>query len=131
MTCALCAEEIADTVYADAVARVVLHEDWVVRGHAMVIARRHVENLADLDDDELQRFMQIHRAAERVLLAATGCTRAIVMKLGIATPHLHLHIYPFAADATRADVFAAIDMRSRVPRDEALVQRIRTELGKR
>jgi diadenosine tetraphosphate (Ap4A) HIT family hydrolase len=130
-SCALCADHTFETVYADAVARVLLHDDWAVRGHAMVVARRHVENLSDLDPDELQRFMAVHRAAERVLLETTGCTRAIVLKLGIATPHLHLHIYPFAADATRAQVFDAIETRTRVPRDDAFVELVRQRLAAR
>ena len=119
----MCADDTADTVYADAIARVAFHEDWAVRGHLMVIARQHVENLSDLDDPPA--FMSIYVRAERALLAATGCARAIVIKLGIMTPHLHLHIYPVAATATRADVMAAIDGKTGVARDGALVERVR------
>jgi diadenosine tetraphosphate (Ap4A) HIT family hydrolase len=102
---------------------VAFHEDWAVRGHVMVIARQHVENLSDLDD--LGAFMSIYQRTERALLDATGCERAIVIKLGIMTPHLHLHIYPVAATATRAEVMAAIDGKTRVPRDEALIEQVR------
>jgi len=107
----------------DATARVVFHDDWAVRGHVMVVARQHVENLSDLDD--FAAFMNVYRRAERALLEATGCERAIVMKLGIMTPHLHLHIYPVSASATRDEVMAAIDGKTRVPRDEALIARVR------
>ena len=112
----------------DAVARVAFHDDWAVRGHVMVIARQHVENLSDLDD--LAAFMSVYERAERALLEATGCERAIVMKLGIMTPHLHLHIYPVAATATRAEVMAAIDGKTRVPRDETLIERVRAMLNR-
>ena len=122
----MCADDTADTVYADAIARVAFHEDWAVRGHLMVIARQHVENLSDLDDPVA--FMSVYVRAERALLEATGCTRAIVIKLGIMTPHLHLHIYPVAATATRADVMAAIDGKTRVARDEALIDQLRNAL---
>jgi len=89
----------------------------------MVIARQHVENLSDLND--LNAFLDVYRRAERVLLDATGCERAIVMKLGIMTPHLHLHIYPVRSSATRAEVMAAIDGKTRVERDARLVERVR------
>ena len=89
----------------------------------MVIARQHVENLSDLDDPAA--FMSVYVRAERALLEATGCERAIVIKLGIMTPHLHLHIYPVAATATRAEVMASIDGKSLVARDEMLIERVR------
>jgi len=120
----LCADDTADVIYVDAAARVAFHDDWAVRGHVMVIARQHVENLSDLDD--LAGFMAVYERTERALLEATGCERAIVMKLGIMTPHLHLHIYPVAASATRAEVMAAIDGKTGVGRDEALIERVRS-----
>jgi diadenosine tetraphosphate (Ap4A) HIT family hydrolase len=123
----LCVDDTADTIYVDAAARVAFHDDWAVRGHVMVIARQHVENLSDLDDPEA--FMSVYRRTERALLEATGCERAIVIKLGIMTPHLHLHIYPVAATATRAEVMAAIDGKTRVPRDAELVERVRRLMG--
>ena len=126
-SCTLCADDTADILYVDAAARVAFHDDWAVSGHAMVIARQHVENLCDLDD--LAGFMSVYERTERALLEATGCERAIVMKLGILTPHLHLHIYPFAATATRAEVMAAIDGKTRVARDEAFVERVRAMLS--
>jgi len=122
-SCALCADDTGDVIYLDAAARVTFHDDWAVRGHVMVIARQHVENLSDLDD--FGGFMSVYERAERALLEATGCERAIVMKLGIMTPHLHLHIYPVAATATRVEVMAAIDGKTRVARDEALIELVR------
>lgn len=127
-SCALCADDTADVIYVDAGARVAFHEDWAVRGHLMVIARQHVENLSDLDD--LGGFMAVYERTERALLEATGCERAIVMKLGIMTPHLHLHIYPVSATATRDEVMAAIDGKTRVARDEGLIERVRAALNR-
>jgi diadenosine tetraphosphate (Ap4A) HIT family hydrolase len=47
--------------------------------------------------------------AERALLNATGTDRAILLKLGIAVPHLHIHIYPVSRKLTRADVMRIIN----------------------
>ena len=115
-------------VHEDARCIVVLHDDWSVRGHAMVVWRRHVENLSDLSDDELQHFIRIEADAERALLAATGAERAILLKLGIQTPHLHLHIYPVPATADRAAVMRAIDGEAREEKDEALIEDVRRRL---
>jgi len=130
MECVLCTDltQTGDVVYDDDAAAVVLHSDWSVRGHAMVIAKRHVENFSDLDDD---RFVDIWRKTERILLELTGCERAVIMKLGIATPHLHVHIYPVRASATREEVFAAIDGKTRVKRDEEFVETVKSGLRQR
>lgn len=130
MPCVLC-EDIAstgDVVYEDAHASIVLHNDWSVLGHAMIVAKRHVENASDLDAEEWLHFARTWQRVERVLLDLTGAERAIAMKLGILTPHLHVHLYPVSAQATREEVFAAIDGKTRVPRDERFVERVKTAL---
>lgn len=124
MECVFCTEvsRSGDVVLETAHAWVVLHEDWAVPGHAMIVARRHVQNVTDLTEHEWQQFSAVWRRAERVLLAVTGTDRIIVTKLGIATPHLHVHLYPFSSNATREEVFAAIDGKSRAMRKAELVR---------
>lgn len=92
---------------------VVLHEDRAVRGHAMVVWKRHVENVSDLTADEAARLMHVYRTAERALLGATGADRAVMLKLGIQTPHLHLHIYPVSSALDRTEVMEIVDGRVR------------------
>lgn len=110
-----------DLVYEDEETWVVLHPDWAVRGHAMVVSRRHVENISDLTVDEWVHFARVLRWVEGVLLELTGADRAIQMKLGIATPHLHLHLYPVSSEATREEVFDAIDAKTPGTRDAHFV----------
>lgn len=133
MTCTFCSDLSAagDLVFEDDRVWVLLHPDWSPRGHAMVVAKRHIENASDLDEDEWLHLTRIWHRVERVLLEATGAARAIVLKLGILTPHLHLHIYPMSAAATREDVFAAIEGTSSGPRDETFVAAIRNALRDR
>ncbi len=130
MSCVFCTNprEAGEIVFDDGRILVVLHEDWAVRGHAMVVWRGHVENVADLTLDDYVHFAAVHHRAERALLAATGAERAVLMKLGIATPHLHLHIYPVGAALTRDDVFEIVDGRVRAPYDEAFVAEIKERL---
>ena len=99
-----------------------------MRGHAMVVWKTHVENVSDLSLEDAAHLSQVHHAAEKALLAATGTDRAVLLKLGIATPHLHLHIYPVSAALDRAAVMAIIDARTRVTRDEAFVEHVRSLL---
>lgn len=131
MACVFCTDprQSGEIVFEDDRVRIVLHEDWSVRGHAMVVWRKHVENAADLTLDDYVHFAAVHHRAERALLAATGAERAVLMKLGIATPHLHLHIYPVGAALTREEVFEIIDGRVRAPYDEELVAELKERLA--
>ena len=86
--CVFCVDvtRSGDVVFEDERAWVVLHEDWSPRGHAMIVSRRHVENASDLDDDAWAHLTQWWQRAERAILRETGSARAVIMKLGIATP---------------------------------------------
>jgi diadenosine tetraphosphate (Ap4A) HIT family hydrolase len=105
-----------------------LHEDWAVPGHAMVVWREHVQNVSDLAEDDAAHLMNVYRSAERVLLEVTGAERAVILKLGIQTPHLHLHIYPIRAELGRAEVMTIIDAKTGVPFDEALVRAVKARM---
>jgi diadenosine tetraphosphate (Ap4A) HIT family hydrolase len=131
MTCVFCNDPRAagELLFEDDRALVILHNDWAVRGHAMVIWKAHVENVADLTIDEYVHFAAVHHRAERALLAATGADRAILLKLGIATPHLHLHIYPVSGSLDRAAVMEIIDARVRDAFDQSLIDALRERLA--
>ena len=130
MTCTFCSDLSAagELVFEDERSWVLLHPDWSPRGHAMVVARRHVENASSLDEDEWLHLARVWHRAERAILDGTGAERAIILKLGILTPHLHIHIYPMSATATREDVFAAIDGKSSESRDATFVAGLRSAL---
>jgi len=109
VTCAFCT--------APTRAGEILSEDahsWLIRhpqGQWMVVAKRHVENASDLDEDEWLHLARVWHRAERRLREETKAERVMVMKLGIQTPHLHIHLFPFGVEATREEVFAAFERR--------------------
>lgn len=131
--CVFCTDvtRSGDVIFEDARAWVVLHEDGSPRGHAMVVSKRHVENVSDLDADEWTHLTRVWQHAERAILDATKKERAIIMKLGIATPHLHVHIYPMSATASRSEVFEAIDGRRSEAKDAAFIGELRQRLTPR
>jgi diadenosine tetraphosphate (Ap4A) HIT family hydrolase len=111
VNCILCEtpESVGPVVFDDGRLIVLLHNDWAVAGHALVIARQHVQNASDLDPGDATHFWELYARAERAVLAVSGAERAMMLKLGIQVPHLHVHIYPVAGTATRATVFDAFD----------------------
>jgi diadenosine tetraphosphate (Ap4A) HIT family hydrolase len=131
MNCAFCTDagRTGEIVFEDGDAWVVVHDDWAVRGHLMIASKQHVENPSGLPPDAWSRFAALWHRVEREVLNLTGCERAIAMKLGIQTPHLHVHLYPVPGTASREDVFAAINGEVRVERDPAFVEALRAALG--
>ena len=135
MSCAFCTDPHAagELLFDDGRVLVILHDDWAVRGHAMVVWKQHLENVCDLKIDEYIHFAAIHHRAESALLAATRTDRAILLKLGVATPHLHLHIYPVSASLDREAVMEIIDARVRDSMDDhdrqAFIEDLRERLA--
>jgi diadenosine tetraphosphate (Ap4A) HIT family hydrolase len=103
----------ADILHEDDDVIVLLHEAWATLGHTVVVAKRHIENVSGLAEDEWERTSRTFRRVEAAVLAETGADRAILMKLGLMVPHLHLHIYPVSRELTREQVFAIIDGKTR------------------
>jgi histidine triad (HIT) family protein len=133
MECVFCTDVTGsgDVVFEDQRTWVVLHDDWSVRGHAMVVWKLHVENFSDLTPEDAAHFARVHRRAESALLEVTGADRAILMKLGIATPHLHLHIYPVSATLDHNAVMRIINAETHETRDVAFIEAIRNHLTSR
>lgn len=135
--CSLC------TLFADAgslplligrndAAMATLHEDWAVEGHVMIVARDHVENVAGLSRESAASFLDLFVRVEAALIATLGLERVILLKLGLAVPHLHWHLYPFSREATRLEIFDAFNVKeaSRPAEEEItrLVERLRAAL---
>lgn len=134
--CSLCSLSGIDPeliVARTAAAAAVLHDDWAVRGHAMIVATEHVENVADLSASAAESFFELLRRTELALLNVLRTDRVLVLKLGLAVPHLHYHLYPVSRDFSRADFFSALNLETRDEPEEAdrltLLHRLRRELG--
>ena len=65
------------------------------------------------------------------MLGTDGAINLILLKLGIATPHLHLHIYPVSAALDRGQVMEVIDGRVRDAVDDRDRQAFVNELRER
>ena len=138
MTCLFCdllttRESAADILFEDDDVLVLLHEAWATLGHTVVVAKRHVENSSELSADEWARVARVFQRVEAAVLATTGADRAILMKLGLMVPHLHIHIYPVSRELTREQVFAIIDGKTRheaTPEEKAaFVKALRDRIG--
>jgi diadenosine tetraphosphate (Ap4A) HIT family hydrolase len=127
MSCLLC-EVPVDPLYDDDLCYAMLHDDRAVAGHAMIVAKRHIQNVADLERDEWAHIANVWRIVERALLDETKRERSIVMKLGIQVAHLHIHLYPVRETSDRGEVFAAINGTVNEPRDAEFSDRVKERI---
>ena len=94
----------------------------------MLVASRHVENFAHLTDSEAQQFARVQKVVEHALLDVTHTDRAILLKLGIQTPHFHLHIFPVSRKLSRDDVMRAINGEVSETRDADFAKRLKDRI---
>ena len=74
----------------------------VARGHTLVIPKKEVEDLFDLDD-ELYAGLQLFAKKVAVgLKKAVTCKKVGVLVMGLEVPHAHIHLIPMQKEA---DVF--------------------------
>jgi histidine triad (HIT) family protein len=66
----------------------------LVMGHTLVVPKKEVDYIFDLDDDALAA---LHVFAKRVATAVKGvvpCKRIGVAVIGLEVPHVHVHLVP-------------------------------------
>ncbi|MGA1203830.1 MAG: HIT family protein [Planctomycetota bacterium] len=63
-------------------------------GHVLVIPKREVSYLFDLEPAAQSALWESVRLVEAKLRAATGCARVVVSVVGWEVPHVHVHLVP-------------------------------------
>jgi len=66
----------------------------VVEGHTLVVPRREVDYLFDLNEDELHRLMSFSQKVARAIDSAMNPIRTGVVVQGLEVPHAHVHLLP-------------------------------------
>ena len=101
MNCLFCdiasGKVVSDIVYEDGLAVAFLDHRPLFPGHVLLIPRRHVTTLADLQADDVGAYFQtvqrLEKAVERAM-EAEGSFVAINNVVSQSVPHLHVHIVP-------------------------------------
>jgi histidine triad (HIT) family protein len=71
----------------------------VAEGHTLVIPKKEVDYLFDLDDE---LYTGLHLFAKKVaagLKKAIACQKVGVLVLGLEVPHAHIHLVPMKTEA--------------------------------
>lgn len=63
-------------------------------GHALVIPKREVDYIFDLDDDLLMDIMIFSKSVAKKIEKVIPCSRIGVTVIGLEVPHAHVHLIP-------------------------------------
>jgi len=97
-SCELCDSAGGETLWQDALCRVVLVEDPDYPGFCRVILNRHVSEMTDLDAVTRQSLMRVVFAAEQALRELMQPAKINLASLGNMVAHLHWHVIARFAD---------------------------------
>lgn len=98
----------------------------VAKGHTLVIPKKEVDYIFDLDDET---YLGLHQFAKKVaegLKRAIPCQKVGVMVLGLEVPHAHIHLVPMQ---TEADLLNFSDKKKFTPEEfKEITEKIAKEI---
>ena len=66
----------------------------VAVGHTLVIPKKEIDYIFDIDDPMLGRMMAFAKRVARALETAIECKRVGLAVMGLEVPHAHIHLIP-------------------------------------
>ena len=71
----------------------------LVEGHTLVIPRREVDYIFDIDDEELAEYQLFAKKVAQAIKRAFPCKKVAQVVLGLEVPHAHIHLIPMNSEA--------------------------------
>jgi histidine triad (HIT) family protein len=70
----------------------------LVKGHVLVIPKKEVDYLFDLDEETYAGLMVFARKVAHAMVKVIPCKRIGVAVLGLEVPHAHIHLVPLNSE---------------------------------
>lgn len=71
----------------------------VVKGHTLVVPRKEIDYIFDMDDKDLADFELFAKKVARAIRAAFPCKKVAEVVLGLEVNHAHIHLMPINSEA--------------------------------
>ncbi|MDD4590573.1 MAG: HIT family protein [Parabacteroides sp.] len=71
----------------------------VAIGHTLVIPKKEINYIFDIDDAMLGRMMAFAKRVARAQEAAIPCKRIGMAVMGLEVPHAHIHLIPITKES--------------------------------
>jgi histidine triad (HIT) family protein len=66
----------------------------LVKGHTLVVPKREIDYIFDMDDKELADMFSFAKKVSVILKEEIECTRIGISVIGLEVPHAHVHLIP-------------------------------------
>ena len=66
----------------------------LVEGHTLVVPKKEVDSIFDLDQETYQHLFSFAKEVESKLRKSIPCKRIGIAVIGLEVPHAHIHIVP-------------------------------------
>ncbi len=66
----------------------------LVHGHVLVIPKKEIDYIFDIDDNDLAEMMVFAKQVAKAIRLAVPCKRIGVAVIGLEVPHAHIHLVP-------------------------------------
>lgn len=64
------------------------------KGHTLIIPKKEVDRLFDLDNDTYNGLMQFAHQVAKAIQLSVPCNRVSMHVIGLEVPHAHVHLIP-------------------------------------
>lgn len=98
----------------------------LAKGHLLVIPKKEVDNLFDLDDETYAGLMIFTKIIATAMKKAVPCNRIGVTVIGLDVPHAHIHLIPI--NGSNDMNFSRPKLNFTVEEFEAITAKIKAEL---
>ena len=71
----------------------------VKQGHTLVVPRKEIDYIFDMDDADLAAFEVFAKKVARAIKAAYPCKKVAEVVLGLEVNHAHIHLIPIDREA--------------------------------
>ena len=70
----------------------------LAKGHTLVIPKREVDYIFDLEDEEIAAMHVFAKKVAKAIKAAFPCIKVGEAVLGLEVPHAHIHLVPMQSE---------------------------------
>lgn len=70
----------------------------LVKGHTLVVPKREVDYIFDLEDEELQGMIVFAKQVAAQIKSKIECKKVAMVVLGLEVPHAHIHLIPMNSE---------------------------------
>ena len=71
----------------------------LAKGHTLVVPKKEVDYIFDLDDDTLREMSVFAKKVASRIKEWSGCRKVAVVVLGLEVAHAHIHLIPINSES--------------------------------